>query len=204
MQVLKFQEKNNRYVITVLTNGDTHDLWNRFKGRVIEDNEDHRTASTYCEYESSSEGKLYLLRYDESNTNNECLNVSENDAKDWKDLPPVMFETGGIYHFHIKLSNIKGKARIIHPLKDVTDCFEYVDTGNYTGLLTGVFVYADIKGSKCAIICYENRGNIFNCAAFGSVNTYNSDGSIAAGIAAYGTGLSSVRRLSDHCPAHRF
>ena len=147
MQVLKFQEKNNRYVITVLTNGDTHDLWNRFKGRVIEDNEDHRTASTYCEYESSSEGKLYLLRYDESNTNNECLNVSENDAKDWKDLPPVMFETGGIYHFHIKLSNVKGKARIIHPLKDVTDCFEYVDTGNYTGLLTGMINFLNQLGS---------------------------------------------------------
>ena len=65
----------------------------------------------------------------------------------------------------------------------------FVDTN--TGLLSGVFVHAEMKGSKCAIICYENRGNIFNCAAFGSVNTYNSDGSIAAGIAAYGTGLTA-------------
>lgn len=145
MQVLKFSVKD-RYVITVITSGDTHDLWNRFKGRVINDIDHQRTASTYCEYESSSEGRLYLLRYDQSNPNNECLSVSETESKDWKGLPPIMFETGGVYHFHIKLRNIKGKARIIHPLKDVTDCFEYVDTDNHTGLLTGVVNFLNQPG----------------------------------------------------------
>ena len=156
MQVLKFHVKD-RYVITVKTSGDTHDLWNRFKGRVIEDNDNQRTASTYCEYEASSEGRLYLLRYDQSNPNNECLSVTDVDAKDWKGLPPVMFETGGMYHFHIKLNNIKGKARVIHPLKDVTDCFEYVDTGNHTGLLTGVVNFLNQPGTFVLRFEYTDR-----------------------------------------------
>lgn len=160
MQVLKFKEKNNRYVITVITSADTHDLWNRFKGRVIEDNDNNRTASTYCEYESSSEGLLYLLRYDLNNANNECISNSENESKVWKGFPPVMFETGGMYHFHIKLYNIKGNARFIHPLKDVTDCFEYVETGNYTGLLTGVVNFLNQPGTFVLRFDYTDKDGI--------------------------------------------
>ena len=160
MQVLKFKEKSNRYVITVITSADTHDLWNRFKGRVIEDNDNNRTASTYCEYESSSEGLLYLLRYDLNNANNECISNSENESKVWKGFPPVMFETGGMYHFHIKLYNIKGNARFIHPLKDVTDCFEYVETGNYTGLLTGVVNFLNQPGTFVLRFDYTDKDGI--------------------------------------------
>ena len=147
MHVLEFKSTENRYIISIISSGDTHDLWDRFKGRIIEDIDTQHTASTYCEYESSSEGKLYLLRYDQPNPNNECLSVSDTEAKDWNGLPPVIFETGGMYHFHIKLNNIKGKARIIHPLKDVTDCFEYIDTGNNTGMLTGVVNFINQPGA---------------------------------------------------------
>lgn len=59
------------------------------------------------------------------------------------------------------------------------------------GILSGVFVHADLKGSKCAIISYENRGNILNCAAFGSVNAYDYDGSDAAGISITNSGTIS-------------
>ena len=59
------------------------------------------------------------------------------------------------------------------------------------GILSGVFVHADLKGSKCAIISYENRGNILSCAAFGSVNAYDYDGSDAAGISIINSGTIS-------------
>ena len=59
------------------------------------------------------------------------------------------------------------------------------------GILSGVFVHADLKGSKCAIISYENRGNILSCAAFGSVNAYDYDGSDAAGISITNSGTIS-------------
>lgn len=160
MQVLKFHEKDNRYVITVVTSGDTHDLWNRFKGRIIEDYESHRTASTYCDYESSSEGRLYLLRYDINNSSNECFAAPGNYTRKWNGQPPVLFETGGMYHFHIKLNNIKGNARLIHPLKDVTDCFEYVDTGNYTGLLTGVVNFLNQPGTFILRFDYTDKDGI--------------------------------------------
>lgn len=146
MQVLKLEVKG-RYLVTIGTSSDTHNLWDRFKGRIIEDHESNRTASTYCDYESSSEGSLSLLRYDISNDKNECLSASDNEQKSWKGLPPVLFETGGMYHFHIKLNDIRGNARVIHPLKDVTDCFEYVNTGNHTGLLTGVVNFLNQPGS---------------------------------------------------------
>ena len=51
------------------------------------------------------------------------------------------------------------------------------------GLLSGIFVHADITGSSGAIICNENTGSILNSAAFGSVETYDNDGADAAGIA---------------------
>lgn len=156
MQVLEFHTKG-RYEVTVVTRGDTHDLWNRFKGRVIEDGDNQRTASTYCEYSSSSEGNLYLLRYDQSNPNNECLPASNAESKEWKGLPPVLFETGGMYHFYIKISNIKGKANAIHPLKAVTDCFEYVSTGEHTGLLTGVVNFLNQPGTFVLRFEYTDR-----------------------------------------------
>ena len=59
------------------------------------------------------------------------------------------------------------------------DGFVYTNAG----LLSGIFVHANITGSAGAIICNQNNGNIWNCAAFGSVETYDYDGADAAGIA---------------------
>ena len=69
---------------------------------------------------------------------------------------------------------------------------EYTRTGGFvftnSGILSGVFVSADVKGSAGAIICYENSGTIWNCAVFGSVDMYDYLGAKASGISVTNSG----------------
>lgn len=106
MDVLKFADKEGIVEITITTRSIQNSL-RRLKSRVGED-----AAMHYCDYRSSAEGMLQLA---DVPVLPEC--------KEWKALPPVMFETCQ-YNITLHFTDIEGEPRIIHTQKDVAEAFQ--------------------------------------------------------------------------------
>lgn len=152
--ILKFKSADNRYDIDVLSVGGIDGLWHKFEGRI--DPSTGRTADTYCKYTSSSVGTLQMWVPRPSwgrlapKSEEDLVTISagkETEGKEWSNRHPVFYETGGKYHFHIKIRDVRGNAHVVHPLKDVSDSFSYTPTGNSTGLLTGIIDFLNQPGS---------------------------------------------------------
>ena len=56
------------------------------------------------------------------------------------------------------------------------------------GMLSGVITHADVKCQDGAVLCYNNNGSIFNCAALGSVDADDDYGANAGGVTFFNYG----------------
>lgn len=113
MKVLQFKNSDGQVVIDIATKSIDNSL-RRLKSRVGE-----FSAMHYCDYRSSCEGELLL-----SNT------ILDNPTgKEWKELPPVMFETSQ-YNFTLSFSKIVGHPTIIHPNKELAESFQWFAAGD--------------------------------------------------------------------------
>lgn len=153
-KVLQFDSADKRYGISIKTVGDTLGMWTRFKGRIAPST--GRTADTYCNYTSSSEGMLQMwMERPESGrlapkSEDELVTIDAEEGKvgkKWSHMNPVVFETGGKYHFLIKLNDVRGNAHIVHSLKSVTDGFDYIKTGQNQGYISGVIDFLNQPGN---------------------------------------------------------
>ena len=131
MEVLVY--KCDDYTITIKTS-DIVVPWKRFDSRVPE------VSRTYCDYSSTHEiGTLWLRKIDKDESS-ELVPLEE--GREWLSQPPVMFETE-TYHFFIEFNcQLIGTPRIIHPLKEIADCFDY-----YKGMLAGSINFLNNPGT---------------------------------------------------------
>ena len=92
MEVLIFTSENGNVKITASTAADMANCWRRFRARV-EDSETAKSeakATHYCDYHSTLKGRLELAMP----LNNFHLEpVSDENATEWKEQPPVFYET---------------------------------------------------------------------------------------------------------------
>lgn len=128
MEVLRYISESKDVEIKIATSSIASS-WDRFRKRVSDDK-----ARTYCDYQSSSNGILFLTdieRFGEL----PCA-VSEETKNKWMNLHPVFFETN-VYSFSLRFSGIEGKPHIVNQNKEVVDQFNYFEAGENIAILTG-------------------------------------------------------------------
>ncbi len=151
MDVLKFTTSD--YTLTISTASIDY-AWKRFKSRVSD------AAEVYCDYRSSKLGKLALYYpYGERCWLEE---VDENEQKEWKGLPPVLFETSE-YQFAVEFNNIFDTSiarmlpKVRHQIKNVGEAFKFYPTakenGNFSGILVGTVDFLNSPGKFS--FCFE-------------------------------------------------
>lgn len=116
MEVLSFKSENVE--ITANTAADIANCWWRFSARVKE------KAETYCDYRSTLKGSLRLAKAPSF----ELEPVGEVDTQEWKNLPPVFYETA-TYNVCIHLIDIETTPCVLHKLKEVTELFTIIQIG---------------------------------------------------------------------------
>ena len=131
MEVLRLH--NDQYTITIST-ATSGSAWERFERRVGNE------ALRYCDYASSYASKLSLSHPKAHFT---LQPVSNNEATEWKEKHPVLFETNEYQfavEFHNSLTldgNEKHTPHVRHPLKSVVDSFKFYQSGSDSGFLVG-------------------------------------------------------------------
>ena len=116
MEVLSF--KSHNVEITANTAADMANCWQRFRARVKE------KATTYCDYRSTLPGTLELATH----PGYELSREGEADSKEWKNLPPVFYETA-TYNVSIYLTDVETAPCVLHKLKEVTELFSVIPIG---------------------------------------------------------------------------
>ena len=137
MDVLYFKSSDSHVQIKIATNDIRHP-WHRFLGRVK-----RGTAFTYCDYKSTQEGWLNLVDFD-----NFAPELDEERAiqgVEWKNLPPVMYETCD-YGISIRFCGIEGTPILVHKLKDVSEKFSYSKIDSHNGFLVGALNFVNEPG----------------------------------------------------------
>lgn len=122
MDVLNFTSENGNVKITVSTAADMSNCWRRFRARV-EDTETAKSeakASHYCDYRSTLKGKLELAT---PRNNFHLETVGNENATEWKEQPPVFYETAK-YNIGIYFTDIEKAPIVLHKLKEVTELFQ--------------------------------------------------------------------------------
>ena len=120
MEVLSFKSHNVR--ITANTAADMANCWKRFRSRV--DTPEKKKAATYCDYRSTLPGTLALATPPSFDLHPE----GEADSQEWKDLPPVFYETA-TYNVSIYLTDVDTAPCILHKMKEVTELFSVIPIG---------------------------------------------------------------------------
>lgn len=140
MEVLKLVTEF--YTLSVQTS-NPQKSWKRFESRMLD------KAYTYCDYLSSTLGKLRL-----SDFKSELASVEDQiEAQKWDQRHPVFFETN-IYNFALEFTGIKGKPTIMHPNKMVADLFSYFPSSK-GGILTGSINFINEPGKFTLSFTYD-------------------------------------------------
>lgn len=133
MEVLSFKSANVE--ITASTAADMSNCWRRFRARVGD------KATTYCDYRSTLPGQLSLLL-----PGGFALEaVGTPDAREWKDQPPVFYETA-TYNVSIYLTDIESAPCVLHKLKEVTELFSVIRTDEHKWLMTAPLSFVNEPG----------------------------------------------------------
>ena len=139
MDALKFADKAGNVEITITTRSIQNSL-RRLKSRVGED-----AAMHYCDYRSSAEGMLQLAGV-----------PALPECKEWKALPPVMFETCQ-YNITLHFTDIEGEPRIIHTQKDVAEAYQWYAAGS-GGFLMAALDFLNEPGIFRLQYAYKPKG----------------------------------------------
>lgn len=135
MEVLSFKSANIE--ITANTAADMANCWQRFRARVGE------KANTYCDYRSTIPGELSLAMP----RGYELQPVGSPDSREWKELPPVFYETA-TYNVSIVLADIEAAPSILHKMKEVTELFSVIplDEKKHKWLLSAPLSFVNEPG----------------------------------------------------------
>ena len=134
MEVLSFKSRNVE--ISANTAADMANCWQRFRARVGE------KADTYCDYRSTLPGNLALSSYADGLR---LLPVGAPDSHEWKNLPPVFYETA-TYNVSIYFTDIECAPRVLHKLKEVTGLFSSIKIGDHKWLLSAPLSFVNEPG----------------------------------------------------------
>ena len=133
MEVLSFKSHNLK--ITANTAADMANCWQRFRARVKE------KATTYCDYRSTLTGNLELA----TAPSFEPKPVGEPDSQEWKNLPPVFYETA-TYNVSIYLTDVETAPCVLHKLKEVTELFSVIKVGEHKWLMSAPLKFVNEPG----------------------------------------------------------
>ncbi|MBD5293841.1 MAG: DUF2357 domain-containing protein [Bacteroides sp.] len=133
MEVLSFKSHNLK--ITANTAADMANCWQRFRARVKE------KATTYCDYRSTLPGTLELA----TAPSFEPKPVGEADSQEWKNLPPVFYETA-TYNVSIYLTEVETAPCVLHKLKEVTELFSVIKVGEHKWLMSAPLSFVNEPG----------------------------------------------------------
>lgn len=133
MEVLSFKSENVE--ITANTTADMANCWRRFRARVGE------RASTYCDYHSTLPGSLSLVK----SPGFALQDVGIPDSKEWKDEPPVFYETA-TYNIGIYLTDIEAAPCVIHKLKEVVELFSVIKVSEHKWLMSAPLSFVNEPG----------------------------------------------------------
>lgn len=134
MEVFSFKSAN--VAITANTAADMANGWRRFRARVGD------KAETYCDYRSTLSGSLALAL---PNNGYSLLPTGEADCREWKNLPPVFYETA-LYNISIYLTDVEAAPCVLHKLKEVTELFSVIPIGNHKWLLSAPLSFVNEPG----------------------------------------------------------
>ena len=112
MDVFSFLSTDGNVAINAGTAADMANCWHRFSSRVRE------KAMVYCDYRATLTGTLSLALPPA----NPLSPVGEPNCTEWKDLPPVFYETA-TYNIVIHLKDVATKPQVLHKMKEVTELF---------------------------------------------------------------------------------
>lgn len=136
MEVFSFTSANGIIAIKANTAVDMATCWRRFRARV----EDKST--TYCDYRSTLSGSLKLAL--PTNAHN-LMQVGNADCSEWKDLPPVFYETA-IYHISIRFNDVESAPQVLHKLKEVSELFTVLKFDNNNWILSAQLSFVNEPG----------------------------------------------------------
>lgn len=134
MEVLSFKSTNVE--ITANTAADMTTCWRRFRARVGEKSE------TYCDYRSSLVGSFELALPQNGFA---LLPVAEFDCQEWKNQPPVFYETA-VYNISIYFTAVESAPCVLHKLKEVTELFSVIPVGIHKWLLSAPLSFLNEPG----------------------------------------------------------
>ena len=150
MEVLRYKSSDG-HVDVRITTGSIRSSWYRFNARI------DGGASNYCDYKSTKPGLLYLTDFRTFDDEPRLLN--EENQTEWKELPPVMYETCP-YGVNIRFHNIEGKPFIVHKMNEVTDLFSYSNTDKHNGFLIGSLDFLNEPGDFALSYSYKPLGGV--------------------------------------------
>lgn len=155
MDVLRFENSEYRLTVSTATIGYA---WERFERRVKD------AAPRYCDYRSSSEGRLSLYfpygEYAGMRTLNEEVGLSE-----WRERHPVVFETCE-YQFAVEFRSIfstedtRHLPRVHHQIKTVGESFKFYPSGQHTGILVGSIDFLNSPGKFSFMFEYRDENDM--------------------------------------------
>ena len=134
MEVLSIKSANVE--IPANTAADMATCWQRFRARVGEKSE------TYCDYRSSLVGSLELALPQNGFA---LRRVEEIDCQEWKNLPPVFYETA-VYNISIYFTAVESAPCVLHKLKEVTELFSVIPVGTHKWLLSAPLSFLNEPG----------------------------------------------------------
>ena len=134
MEVLSFKSTNVEIIAN--TAADMATCWRRFRARVGEKSE------TYCDYRCSLVGSLELALPQNGYS---LRQVAEADCQEWKNLPPVFYETA-VYNISIYFSDVDTAPCVLHKLKEVTELFSVIQVGTHKWLLSAPLSFVNEPG----------------------------------------------------------
>ena len=150
MEVLRYRSSDG-HVDVRITTGSIRSSWYRFNARI------DGGASNYCDYKSTKPGLLYLTDFRTFDDEPRLLN--EENQTEWKELPPVMYETCP-YGVNIRFHNIEGKPFIVHKMNEVADLFSYSNTDKHNGFLIGSLDFLNEPGDFALSYSYKPLGGV--------------------------------------------
>lgn len=135
MEVFSFTSTDGIVSVTANTAADMANNWRRFSARVRE------KGPTYCDYRSTLPGTLKLAMP----STFELQEVGDADSREWKEQPPVFYETG-VYNISIYLTGIESQPCVLHKLKEVTELFTAIKVGDKKWLISAPMSFVNEPG----------------------------------------------------------
>lgn len=152
MEVFKYISADGLVEIKMATS-DISNSWKRFKARIGE------SATSYCDYTASRSGTLFLPNIPAGSTS--LVPLSEEPDIKWESRHPVMFETN-TYSITLRFFSIEGRPSVIHPNKEIEDCFNYFDSDDIK-FLSGSLDFLNEPGTFTLRYKYKPVGQPERC-----------------------------------------